>query len=289
MLYFIYSLVDPRYPNDIKYIGYTNNLTRRLYGHIYNAKRFIGNGNLKQNWIRMLLNNNIKPLIQQIDVASTIDDAKIKEIEYIEKYKSDGFNLKNGTIGGDGRSNIGPMSDEEKLKHSLAVSGSKNGMFNKTHTEISRKKISDAVSGKKHPFYGKNLTEQHRKNISEKLINRVFTDEWKNKLSIAASNRKVSDDTRKKMSESRIGEKNHFYGKTHTQKTLDKITASQEKNPDYFKSNRPVIQMDKKLNIIKEWQSIKVASLETNTNKVGIIKCCDGKQKTCENFIWRYK
>ena len=60
MLYFIYSLVDPRYPNDIKYIGYTNNLTRRLYGHIYNAKRFIGNGNLKQNWIRMLLNNNNK-------------------------------------------------------------------------------------------------------------------------------------------------------------------------------------------------------------------------------------
>ena len=181
------------------------------------------------------------------------------------------------------------MSDEEKLKHSLAVSGSKHGMFNKTHTEISSTKISDAVSGKKHPFYGKNLTEQQRKNISEKLINRVFTDEWKSKLSIAASNRKVSDDTRKKMSESRIGEKNHFYGKTHTQKTLDKITASQEKNPDYFKSNRPVVQMDKKLNIIKEWQSIKVASLETNTNKVGIIKCCDGKQKTCENFIWRYK
>lgn len=37
----------------------------------------------------------------------------------------------------------------------------------------------------------------------------------------------VSEETRHKMSESKMGEKNTFYGKTHTQETKDKISSAQ--------------------------------------------------------------
>lgn len=40
--------------------------------------------------------------------------------------------------------------------------------------------------------------------------------------------------------------------------------------------------------LIKIWDSISEASKETNSSKSSIIRCCKNKQKTCNNFIWRY-
>lgn len=40
--------------------------------------------------------------------------------------------------------------------------------------------------------------------------------------------------------------------------------------------------------LIKTWSSISTAAKETNSSKSSIIRCCKNKQKTCNNFIWKY-
>lgn len=40
--------------------------------------------------------------------------------------------------------------------------------------------------------------------------------------------------------------------------------------------------------LIKIWSSISIAAKETNSSKASIIRCCKNKQKTCNNFIWKY-
>jgi hypothetical protein len=56
---------------------------------------------------------------------------------------------------------------------------------------------------------------------------------------------------------------------------------------------RPIIQLDKNENIIKEWNSIREACIQfgENINKIesNIGACCRGKQKKAYNYIWKYK
>lgn len=40
--------------------------------------------------------------------------------------------------------------------------------------------------------------------------------------------------------------------------------------------------------LIKIWSSISIAAKETKSSKSSIIRCCKNKQKTCNNFIWKY-
>lgn len=55
------------------------------------------------------------------------------------------------------------------------------------------------------------------------------------------------------------------------------------------KRGKKVLQFDLNGNFIKEWNTIRTASYQTNTDQKGIIMCCKGKQSKANNFIWRYK
>lgn len=64
-------------------------------------------------------------------------------------------------------------------------------------------------------------------------------------------------------------------------------------NPKKVKRNgnpicREVIQYDLNLNFINKFSSITLASTETNTNRTGIVFCCQGKNKTAGGYIWKY-
>lgn len=50
-----------------------------------------------------------------------------------------------------------------------------------------------------------------------------------------------------------------------------------------------VMQYDLNGNFIKEWESIKLIAKHYNTSHVNIVNCCNGKIKTSNNFIWKYK
>src|ERR1035437_1197902 len=95
MKIFIYELTDP-ITNQPRYVGKTNNLSYRLYSHTHKKEN-----THKGNWIQSLKNKGKQPIIQVIDEVDE-EEWKFWERRYISLYKSWGFCLTNGTIGGDG-------------------------------------------------------------------------------------------------------------------------------------------------------------------------------------------
>ena len=117
------------------------------------------------------------------------------------------------------------LTEEESFKHEIymiAVFGRKDlgtGILrNKTdggegktgcyHSEETKLKISNAVSGENHPLYGVSPSKETKKKMSDSLKGRIITDEWK-----------------KKMSESHMGMRGTygFKGKQHSEETKSKM------------------------------------------------------------------
>jgi hypothetical protein len=114
------------------------------------------------------------------------------------------------------------LTEEEAFKHEIymiAVFGRKDlgtgilynmtgggdGASGLSHSEETRRKISDSKKGENNPNYGKTTSEETRKRISEAKKN-------------------MSDETRRKISEANKGEKNHMYGKTASEETKRKMS-----------------------------------------------------------------
>jgi hypothetical protein len=58
--------------------------------------------------------------------------------------------------------------------------------------------------------------------------------------------------------------------------------------PSNMNGQKGVVQYDKDMNKIKEFKSIKEASNELNLSYFSIGKCCNGKQKLCGDFIFKF-
>lgn len=86
----------------------------------------------------------------------------------------------------------------------LHKKGEKNPMYGKTHSEETRRKISEAAKnisdetrqkmseakkGENNPFFGKHLSEETRQKMSEAKKGRILSDETRRKLSEAKKGR----------------------------------------------------------------------------------------------------
>jgi len=112
---FIYTLSHP-ITEEVRYIGKTNNIQKRLRSHLSNHQLL--DKTKKNNWIISLLRDNLIPKIEVLDETT---DNNINELEifYISLFKSWGFRLLNMTDGGDGNCNIKGIkkSQESKIKN----------------------------------------------------------------------------------------------------------------------------------------------------------------------------
>lgn len=95
---FIYTLSDPN-TGLVRYVGKTNNIRKRLSSHLSN--NHLSEITKKNNWIISLLRNEQLPIIEVVDEVSS-EDIDFYEVFYISLFKSWGFDLLNGTDGGDG-------------------------------------------------------------------------------------------------------------------------------------------------------------------------------------------
>jgi group I intron endonuclease len=191
---FIYCLFDP-ITDAPKYIGKSDNPKKRFLEHM-NEKY----NNRKCNWIKSLKKKNLKPYLEIIDEVN-IDVWEIMEIMYISLFKGWGFDLVNGTYGGDGAHSreLNPMygkrgkdnpnygkklSEERKNKLRENQLGSKNSFFGKKHSVESLKKISQGSKGSKNPNYGgKYHSEEYFKKQSESnsKVPLIVIDSFENK------------------------------------------------------------------------------------------------------------
>ena len=92
---FIYTLADP-ITEEVRYIGKTNNLKVRLQNHLCDRGK-----THKVNWIKSLKRKELLPIIEILDQCNK-NDANFLEQYWISQFKTWGFNLVNGTDGGDG-------------------------------------------------------------------------------------------------------------------------------------------------------------------------------------------
>jgi hypothetical protein len=109
---YIYILLDPRDGN-VRYVGKTNGKQCRLKSHICSAKR--GEKTHKANWVRLLLNEGLKPKLIIIDeILET--NWEFWEEYWISQFKVWGFNLTNSTNGGENPPILTGHTEETKLK-----------------------------------------------------------------------------------------------------------------------------------------------------------------------------
>jgi len=132
----------------------------------------------------------------------------------------------------------------------------RSGGNNKKLAEETKKIMSESTKGVKNPMYGKTHTDEVKKRISELTK----------------------------------GVKNPMYGKTHTDEVKKRISESKKgcKQSDEMKNkiSKPVLQLDKNSQFIKEWCSI--IDAEKDLGIYHITTCCKGTQKTAGGYIWKY-
>jgi len=100
-----------------------------------------------------------------------------------------------------------------------------------THSEKTKRKMSQKQKGENNPSYGK---------IGENspLYGKLHSEETKRKLSEAHKGKILSEETKRKISDAKKGKNNYFYGKSHSEETKRKIGDAQKgnKNHNYGKS-----------------------------------------------------
>lgn len=142
------------------------------------------------------------------------------------------------------------------------------------------------------------FTDDTRIKLSRALIGRVFTEEHKTKIAKSNIGKTLSGETRKKISNSHIGKlpwnKNKkglqvawnkgvsIKGIKHTEKTKAKI---RDNNPN----NKPLFQIGKDGKVVNEYISQRDASRLTGFKRESIRDCCNGGQKTAYGYFWKYK
>ncbi len=156
---FIYTLIDPR-NQQVRYVGYAQDPKERLRKHITSSKRLSSH---KACWIKSLLKLKLKPEMEIIECVNVKDRDK-QEKYWIAYYRSLGFDLTNGTDGGDcsytltdetrskisqathkqwekRRSQNYQMSEDQKIKIGIGNKG-------KVRSQEAREKYSKARKGK---------------------------------------------------------------------------------------------------------------------------------------------
>lgn len=149
-------------------------------------------------WKRITNKTNYRVEIMLDDL--TREEVCEKEKEFIEIY---------------GRSNLGKG---ELCNLTNGGDGSNGVLFD----EARKKKISEKYSGEKNPFYGKNHSEETINKLKHLAQNR--SPETNKKIADKNRNKIISNDIRLKISNATKGEKNHFFGKKHTEETKKKIS-----------------------------------------------------------------
>jgi len=134
-------------------------------------------------------------------------------------------------------------SEDVKKKLSRAHTGKKL-------SEEHKKKLSELWKGEKNPFFGKHhseetlekmrgrkVSEESKKKMSRAHTGKKLSEEHSRKIALANTGKKRSEDVKKKMSEGKMGEKNPFFGKRHSPETKKVISEAITgvKNPFFGK------------------------------------------------------
>ncbi len=207
---FIYSLHDPG-TGHLRYVGWANNIKKRLAAHLSKA-RAVKDTSHRTNWIRKLLSEGKEPLQFLVAEVPKVEGAPPEEIFFIKRARELGFDLVNGSDGGEG--GINP-TESVRAKISFA---------NSHPSDETRARKSAAKSGANHPAFGKpahnrgvSPSEETRVKIRVARALQVMRIGWKHSPEtiekFKASHSNMTEETRAKMSAAKSGIKRGPYKK----------------------------------------------------------------------------
>ncbi len=228
----------------------TNKINNKIYigKSLYNKEEYLGSGISLNNAIDKYGKENfVKEIIETCENQKILNE---REKFWIKKYNSTnrkiGYNIAEGGNGGNTRQGY----DEEKLKsyyHKLSQG---------VNTSVKYKESVNKRKGSKNPNISSKLKELYSKGIIKPWNLGIETKE-ETKIKISEKNRgkKMSQDAKRKISESK------FVG---------------------------VFMLDTNDKIIRSFQSIKEASELMKINRCCISDCLNGRQKTAGGYKWKF-
>ena len=103
--------------------------------------------------------------------------------------------------------------------------------------------------------------------------NKIVSDEIRKKISESHKGLKASEEHKRNISEGNKGEKSCWFGKF---------------GKDHSRA-KPILQLTKDEKFIREWGSTIEAARELKIHQSNICSCLQGKYSHAGNFIWKYK
>lgn len=271
-----YTVYKHIFPNNKIYIGITKQKLERRWskGKGYKLCPLMNKAIEKYGW------NNIKHEILFTGLSK--EQAEQKEIQLIKEYKCNnrkyGYNIENGG------NCCGTHSEETKKKIGAKSKGNKRCLGRK----ISKKHIEKLYEGRikkyketgKYGYQGYKHTQEYKENLSKKIMGIKRSEETKKKISESKKGNKycigrfMSEETRTK-----IGNANR--GRKLTQKQKEHLST-------ISKNKKKVNQYDLNGNFIKQYECLKQAEKETGILSQNIGEVCRGQQKYAKGYLWRY-
>lgn len=265
---FIYCLKDPII-NDIRYIGKTTNMKKRLRSHINRSK---DNKYHSAIWINSVIK---KGLIPKIELIEECNENNWQERErYWIKYYSDLFDLTNHLEGGEGGATYGrtgiPWSKQQYVNNKKARFGLK---INQNDKNGNRKKAI-----RKH-------FDSIKKPILQYNLEGDFIKEWESAVDAA----KELNLNHSNITQVCNGNRNKCGGFMWRYDGGD-VSLKIDKYIELIKhKGSRVIQLNKDGELINEFKSVSEASKLTNIKITSISNCLKNRSKTSGGFIWKYK
>lgn len=160
MITYIYALTDEI--GNIRYIGKSNNVESRYKSHLKESKN---KKTHKEKWINSMINRNLKPDYFILEECIFSDWIFMEEY-WIAQVKAWGFNLTNGTIGGEGSNGFKGKKHSEETKQKLrekTLYNNKHGLVKpykiNYETNIGIKLTNEDVISVREKYNGDNLRE----------------------------------------------------------------------------------------------------------------------------------
>lgn len=263
--------------NNKEYIGSSKNIINRfkIHKNKLNLNKHI-NIHLQKSWNKYGENNFIFKIIEECD----IDKLLIIEQKYLNDIKNWNltYNISKTSSGGN---LIFNHPNKEKIINKITKILLE---YNMNLPLSEKKKRSERMSGNKNINYGGKINNDKSigKKISEGLINYYKKNDSyrKNKTFDELFPQEISNKLKKQLSKSaknRIGNKNGFYGKNHTNEFKEKL-SNFRKNKYYGKQNKP-FYID---NV--EYSSLGDASKDLDIHTTTIRYRLNSKNKKFDNY-----
>ena len=184
------------------------------------------------------------------------------------------------------------LTPEEYEESRIAVANIQKG---KHLSEETKKKLSDALKGRA-------FSDETRQKMSQANKGREWSEEQKINFSISRKGKKIkphSEEAKKKISLSQMGEKNHRYGKHHTKEHKKMLSEINKGENNHFYGKHHTDEVKNNLSKMRSkavrcveteviYDSAIIAQEKTGIRNSSIGKCCNGKQETAGGYHWEF-